>query len=173
MCLDELCLWGQLKVELSGFARLRVGIEDRCLDGSIDNESDFINTNRKAIGGVMAGGIGLNNPGEITSVCGFNPDIGAFDGLPGGILHNPFKSRRPGPSTESYKEYKPTKLILYDLSNISASNGFLADKSRTFKRVPYPSSRDQRQIHLTRWRQRALPLPRCRLRNPSRRNRSR
>ena len=52
VCSDGLCFWGQLKVELSGFARLRGGIEDRCLDGSIDNESDFINANCKAIGGV-------------------------------------------------------------------------------------------------------------------------
>jgi len=100
MCLDEICLWGEFKVELSGFARLRVGIEDRCLDGSIDNESDFINTNRKAIGGVMAGGIGLNNPGKITSVSCFDPDIGAFNRMPGGILHNPVKSGRPGRGTE-------------------------------------------------------------------------
>jgi hypothetical protein len=54
VCLDELCFWGQLKVELSVFARLRGGIGDRCVDGSIDNESDFVNANWKAIGGVMA-----------------------------------------------------------------------------------------------------------------------
>jgi len=104
VCFDDLCLWGQLKVELSGFARLRGGIEDRCLDGSIDKDGDFVNANCKAIGGVMADGIGLNNPGKITSVPCFNPDIGAFDGMPGGILHNPVKSGRPGPGAESYKE---------------------------------------------------------------------
>ena len=48
----------------------------------------------------MAGGIGLNNPGKITSVCRFDPDIGAFDGIPGGILHDPVKSGRPGRGTE-------------------------------------------------------------------------
>ena len=100
VCLDELCFWGQLKVELSGFARLRVGIEDRCLDGSIDNDRDFVNANWKAIGGVMAGGIGLNNFGKITSVCCFDPDIGAFDRMPGGILHNPVKNGSPGRGTE-------------------------------------------------------------------------
>jgi hypothetical protein len=51
----------------------------------------------------MAGGIGLNNPGKTTSVSCFNSDIGAFDGMPGGILHNSFERRRPGPSTERYK----------------------------------------------------------------------
>ena len=45
VCLNELCFWGQLKVELSAFARLRGGIEDRRLDGSIDNETDFVNAN--------------------------------------------------------------------------------------------------------------------------------
>ena len=100
VCLAGPRFWGQLKVELSGFARLRGGIEDRCLDGSIDNDSDFINANCKAIGGVMAGGIGLNNPGKITSVSCFDPDIGAFDGMPSGILHNPVKSGRPGRGTE-------------------------------------------------------------------------
>jgi len=104
VCLAGPRFWGQLKVELSGFARLRGGIEDRCLDGSIDNDSDFINANCKAIGGVMAGSIGLNNPGKITSVSCFDSDIGAFDGMPGGILHNPVKSGRPGPGAESYKE---------------------------------------------------------------------
>ncbi len=102
--LNGLCFCGQLKVELSGFARLRLGIEDRCLDCSIDNESDFINANGKALGGVMAAGIGLNNPGKITSLSSFNPDIGAFDGMPGGILHHAFKSRRPGPGAERYEE---------------------------------------------------------------------
>jgi hypothetical protein len=86
------------------FARLRGGIEDRCLDGSIDNESGFVNAGWKAIGGVMAGGIGLNNPGKIASVCCFDSDIGAFDRMPGGILYNPLKSGRPGPGTEGYKE---------------------------------------------------------------------
>ena len=100
VCFDDLCFWGQLKVELSMFARLRGGIEDRCLDGSIDNESGFVNAGWKAIGGVMAGGIGLNNPGKITSVCCFNPNIGAFDGMSGGILHNPVKSGRPARGTE-------------------------------------------------------------------------
>jgi len=100
VCLDELCFWGQLKVELSVFARLRGGIEDRCLDGSIDNDTDFVNANWKAIGGVTAGGIGLNNPGKITSVCCFDPDIGAFDRMPGGILHNPVKNGSPGRGTE-------------------------------------------------------------------------
>ena len=100
MCLEELCLWGQLKVELSVFARLRGGIENRCLDGSIDNDGDFVNANWKAIGGVMAGSIGLNNPGKITSVCCFDPDIGAFDRMPGGILHNPVQNGRPGRGTE-------------------------------------------------------------------------
>ena len=104
VCLDELCCWGQLKVELSVLARLRGGIEDRCRDSSIDNETDFVNASWKAIGGVMAGGIGLNNPGKITSVCCFDPDIGAFDGMPGGILHNAVKSGRPGRGTEGYKE---------------------------------------------------------------------
>ena len=104
VCFDELCFWGQLKVELSVFARLRGGIEDRCLDGSIDNESGFVNASWEAIGGVMAGGIGLNNPGKITSVCCFDPDVGAFDGMPGGILHNSLKSGRPGPGTERCKE---------------------------------------------------------------------
>jgi hypothetical protein len=52
----------------------------------------------------MAGGIGLNNPGKIASLSSFNPNIGAFDGMPGGILHNPFKSRRPGQGTERYEE---------------------------------------------------------------------
>src|SRR5207248_5104248 len=65
VCLDDLCSWGQLKVELSGFAILRGGIEDRCLDGSIDNDGDFVNANCKAIGGVMADGIGLNDPGKV------------------------------------------------------------------------------------------------------------
>ena len=100
VCFDELCFWGQLKVELSVFARLRGGIEDRCLDGSIDNENGFVNAGWKAIGGVMAGGIGLNNPGKITSVCCFDSDIGAFDRMPGGILYKPLKSGRPGPGTE-------------------------------------------------------------------------
>jgi hypothetical protein len=100
VCLDDLCSWGQLKVELSGFARLRGGIEDRCLDGSIDNDTDFVNANCKAIGGIMACGIGPNNPGKITSVSCFNPDIGAFDRMPGGIPHNPFKSGRPARGTK-------------------------------------------------------------------------
>jgi hypothetical protein len=100
VCFDELCFWGQLKVELSVFARLRGGIQDRCLDDSIDNDGDFVNANCKAIGGVTAGGIGLNNPGKITSVCCFDPDIGTFDGMPGGILHNPVKNGRPGRGTE-------------------------------------------------------------------------
>ena len=104
VCIDDLCSWGQLKVELSGFAILRGGIEDRCLDGSIDNDGDFVNANCKAIGGVMADGIGLNDPGKATSVCCFNPNIGAFDGMPGGILHNPFKSRRPSPDAERCKQ---------------------------------------------------------------------
>jgi len=104
VCFDELCFWGQLKVELSVFARLRRGIEDGCLDGSIDNEGGFVNAGWKAIGGVMAGGIGLNNPGKITSVCCFDSDIGAFDRMPGGILYNPVKSGRPGLGTERYKE---------------------------------------------------------------------
>jgi hypothetical protein len=100
VCLDELCFWGQLKVELSVFARLRGGIKDRCLDGSIENETDFVNASWKAIGGIMAGGIGLNNPGKITSVCCFNPDIGAFDGMSSGILYNPVKSGCPARGTE-------------------------------------------------------------------------
>ena len=104
VCFDELCFGGQFKVELSGFARLCGGIGDRCPDGSIDNETDFVNANCKAIAGVMAGGIGLNNPGKITSVCCLNPDIGTFDGMPGEILYNPVKSGRPGPGTEHYKE---------------------------------------------------------------------
>ena len=104
VCFDGRCFCGQLKVELSGFARLRISIEDRCLDGSIDDESDFINANCQASGGVMAGGIGLNNPGKITSVSCFNPYIGAFDGMPGRILHNSVKSGRPGPGTDRYKE---------------------------------------------------------------------
>ena len=49
VCFDDLCFLGQLKVELSVFARLRGGIEDRCLDGSIDNESGFVNAGWKAI----------------------------------------------------------------------------------------------------------------------------
>ncbi len=123
MCFDELCFWGQLKVELSGFARLRGGIEDRCLDGSIDNESDFVNANCKAIGGIMAGGIGLNNPGKITSVSCFNPDIGAFDGFPAGSFTTPSKADVPAQALKATRN-KPTKLILYDLRNIWASYGF-------------------------------------------------
>ena len=103
VCFDELCLWGQLKVELSVFARLRGGIEDRCLDGSIDNESGFVNAGWKAIGGVMAGRIGLNNLGKITSVASIRTSA-AFDRMPGGIPYNPVKSGRPGPGTEGYKE---------------------------------------------------------------------
>lgn len=38
-------LSGQIEVELSGFAHLRLGIEDRCFDLPIDNESDFISAN--------------------------------------------------------------------------------------------------------------------------------
>ena len=48
VCLDELCFCCQLKVELSGFGRLRICVRDRRLDRSIDNESDFINANCEA-----------------------------------------------------------------------------------------------------------------------------
>jgi hypothetical protein len=123
VCFDELCLWGQLKVELSVFARLRGGIEDRCLDGSIDNESGFVNAGWKAIGGVMAGRIGLNNLGKITSVCCFDSDIGAFDRMPVGSLTTPSKADVPAQALNAARN-KPTKLILYDLRNISASNSF-------------------------------------------------
>ena len=47
---------------------------------------------------------------KITPVSCFNPDIGAFDGMPGGILYNSVKSGRPGPGTERCKEYPPRKM---------------------------------------------------------------
>jgi hypothetical protein len=100
VCPDKLCFRSELKVELSRFARLRVGIEDRCLDDSVDHDSDFINANCQASGAVMAGSVGLNNPGKTTPVCCFNPDISAFDGMPGGIFHDPFESGRPALGTE-------------------------------------------------------------------------
>ncbi len=52
-------LSGQLEVELSGFAGLRLGVEDRCFDLSIDKKSDFISANCEAIENVMAVAIGL------------------------------------------------------------------------------------------------------------------
>jgi hypothetical protein len=104
VCLDDLCFWCQLKVERSGFARLRICVRDRCLERSIDNDSDFINANCEATGGVMACGIGFNDPGKITFVCRFYPDIGAFDGTSGEIPHNPFKSGRSSPDAECCKQ---------------------------------------------------------------------
>jgi hypothetical protein len=80
-------LSGQIEIELSGFARLRLGVEDQCFDLSIDNESDFISANSQAVADVMAAGIGSNNLGKILR---FNPDIDSLDWAPGAVFHNPF-----------------------------------------------------------------------------------
>src|SRR5437763_15983567 len=80
VCIDDLCSWGQLKVELSGFAILRGGIEDRCLDGAIDNDGDVVNANCNAIGGGMADGSGPNDPGKATTDSLPYADIGSSDG---------------------------------------------------------------------------------------------
>jgi hypothetical protein len=92
---------GQIEVELSGFAQLRLGIEDRCFDLSIDNESDLISGNSQAIADVMAVGIGLNNLGKILR---FNPDIGAFYRSAGGVFHEPFENRGASVAAERYKQ---------------------------------------------------------------------
>jgi len=99
--LGRRCLSGQIEVELSGFAQLRLGIADRCHDLPIDNESDLISANCQTVGDVVASCIGLSNLGKIFR---FNPDIGAFDWAPGGVLHNPFNNRRASPSAERYKQ---------------------------------------------------------------------
>jgi hypothetical protein len=49
----------------------------------------------------MAAGVSLNN---LSKIFRFNPDIGAFDWMSGWVSHNPFKGRRPSPSTERYNE---------------------------------------------------------------------
>src|SRR6266540_4789625 len=93
-------LSGQLEVELSGFAGLRLGVEDRCLDLSIDQESDFISANCEAIANVMAGGIRLDDLGKISR---FNADISAFDWTLAGVFHDPF-NRRASPDGDRYKQ---------------------------------------------------------------------
>ena len=87
----------QIEVELSGFAQLRLGIEDRGLDRSVNDKSDVIGASRKAIGDVMTGGIGLNSLREIFP---FNPDICTFDRTSRGIFRNALKSRRPSPDID-------------------------------------------------------------------------
>src|SRR5690242_13416539 len=91
----------QLEVELSGFAHLRLGIEDRCLDRSINNETDSISANRQAIRDVMPAVIGFN---ILSKTFCLNPDIGTFNWTPGRVLHNPFKSRSTSPDTECCQE---------------------------------------------------------------------
>src|SRR5882724_1497749 len=53
-------------------------------------------------------------------------------GCPAGSLTTPSKADVP-PEALKAKRNKPTKQILYDLTNIPAFYGFLANKSRTFK----------------------------------------
>ena len=91
----------QIEVKLSGFARLRLGINDGCFDLSTDHESDFISANSQAVAGVMAVGVGLNNLGKILR---FNPDIGAFDWMAVGVFHKSFKNRGASPDGECYKQ---------------------------------------------------------------------
>jgi hypothetical protein len=83
-------LAGQLEVELSGFAGPRLCVENRCFDSSIDKETDFIITNRKAIANVMAVATGLDDLGKIFR---FNLDIGAFDWTLVGGLSPPLQPK--------------------------------------------------------------------------------
>ena len=91
----------QIEVELSGLARLRLGVGDRCFDLSIDNQTDLISGNSQAIADVVAVGISLDNLGNILR---FNSDIGAFDWSAIGVFHNPFKDRRASQNGEGYEQ---------------------------------------------------------------------
>ena len=101
MCvfLSRCGLPGQIEVELSGLARLRLGVGNRCFDLSIDKQSGFISGNSQAIADVMPVGVSLNNLGKIPR---FDPDIRTFDWTASGVFNDTFQrcaSRR----AECYK----------------------------------------------------------------------
>jgi hypothetical protein len=95
VCLDDLRRWDQLKVELSVFARLRVGIEDRCLDDSIDSDSDFVNANCQASGAVVACSVGLNNPGKLLPFVAPIRTSAPLTGCPVGSFTTPSRADVP------------------------------------------------------------------------------
>ena len=63
MCvfLSRCCLPGQIEVELSGLARLRLGVGNRCFNLSTDNESGLVSGNSQAIAHITAVGICLDD----------------------------------------------------------------------------------------------------------------
>src|SRR5438067_12143698 len=63
MCvfLSRCGLPGQIEVELSGLARLRLGVGNRCFDLSIDKQSSLVSGNSQAIAHITAVGICLDD----------------------------------------------------------------------------------------------------------------
>src|SRR5437773_6694154 len=103
MCvfLSRCGLPGQIEVELSGLARLRRGVSDRCFDLSIDKQSGFISGNSRAIADIMAVRVSVNNLGKILR---FNRHIGVFNWAAGRVFHNPSNTRRARPNSEGSKQ---------------------------------------------------------------------